>query len=447
MGNTICQTELEERTRKDILDLHKICSTFDQTAGQIYLSTELNYDKTIPAFYLMYEEDKLIAFLMLFMPEKGEAEITAYTHPQHRRRGCFRTLYERARDVCAAKNVHKLIYVVESDCSVGQEAMKQWCRASYSFSEYKMRWNSGQQDSGLIDHKISFWPVTIENSEAYRTVASKALEMDDEVEVFLEVVLPAGNRRGYLEYWQGMPVGVCHVSFDDGEICIYGLGVLEEYRGKGLGKEFVRYVLNEVKDESEEIVIEVDSDNQRAYRLYLSCGFEVEQKTDYYEENIEEAACTIRLAKETDLERVNELRRQVNAVHVAGRPDIFKPGFCREMQEVAGEILQSEDGDIVVAERDGMICGMACVAYVTKAESPYNLERRYYSVEEIAVEETFRRRGIGIQLVEYMKQDARRKGFDRVELDVWEFNEGALEFYEAAGFHTFRRFMEYGLNE
>ena len=72
---------------------------------------------------------------------------------------------------------------------------------------------------------------------------------------------------------------------------------------------------------------------------------------------------------------------------------------------------------------------------------------RYYSVEEIAVEETFRRRGIGIQLVEYMKQDARRKGFDRVELDVWEFNEGALEFYEAAGFHTFRRFMEYGLNE
>ncbi len=67
----------------------------------------------------------------------------------------------------------------------------------------------------------------------------------------------------------------------------------------------MRYILNEVKDESEEIVIEVDSDNQRACRLYLSCGFEVVQKTDYYEENIEEAACTMRLAKETDLDRVN----------------------------------------------------------------------------------------------------------------------------------------------
>ncbi len=74
-------------------------------------------------------------------------------------------------------------------------------------------------------------------------------------------------------------------------------------------------------------MIEVDLDNQRACRLYLSCGFEVVQKTDYYEENIEEAACTMRLAKETDLDRVNELRRQVNTVHVEGRPDIFKPGF------------------------------------------------------------------------------------------------------------------------
>jgi len=360
--DVICKTELDEHIRKDILKLHQVCSTFDQTEGQVYLSTELNYDKMIPAFYLMYEKNQLIAFLILFMPEKGEAEITAYTHPKYRRRGCFRALYEKAKRECEARSVQKLIYVVDSNCKIGQEAIEHWCRAAYSFSEYKMRWNARQpQDISCrmsdrtfceehvlrdfqtdIEKEVSFQPVTIKNSAVYRAVATEALELDDEIEVFLEAILPAGNRSGYLEYWQGMPVGVCHVSFDDEETCIYGLGVLEEHRGKGLGKRFVRYILNEVKDESEEIVIEVDSDNQRACRLYLSCGFEVVQKTDYYEENIEEAACTMRLAKETDLDRVNELRRQVNTVHVEGRPDIFKPGFCREMQEVAGEILQSE---------------------------------------------------------------------------------------------------------
>ena len=141
MEDVICKTELDEHIRKDILKLHQVCSTFDQTEGQVYLSTELNYDKMIPAFYLMYEKNQLIAFLILFMPEKGEAEITAYTHPKYRRRGCFRALYEKAKRECEARSVQKLIYVVDSNCKIGQKAIEHWCRAAYSFSEYKMRWN------------------------------------------------------------------------------------------------------------------------------------------------------------------------------------------------------------------------------------------------------------------------------------------------------------------
>ena len=290
MGGVICKTTLPEHIRRDILDLHEVCNEYDKTEGQVYLSTELNYDKTIPAFYLLYEEEKLIAFLILFMPEKGEAEVTAYTHPQYRRRGCFHMLYEKAKDVCKEKSIQKLIYVVDADCAVGREAVKHWHCAAYAFSEYKMKWNAGkhtpEEIQGSIASEVRFCPVTAKNSADYRKVAADALEMDDEVEVFLEAVLPASNRRGYLEYWRDIPAGVCHVNLDDDEVCIYGLGVLKEYRGKGLGKLFVRYILNEMAGGREEIVIEVDSENQRAYHLYLSCGFEVEHKTDYYEEDI-----------------------------------------------------------------------------------------------------------------------------------------------------------------
>ena len=37
---------------------------------------------------------------------------------------------------------------------------------------------------------------------------------------------------------------------------------------------------------------------------------------------------------------------------------------------------------------------------------------------------------------------AKEKGFSRIELNMWEFNQDALAFYEAAGFKTFRRYME-----
>ncbi len=32
-------------------------------------------------------------------------------------------------------------------------------------------------------------------------------------------------------------------------------------------------------------------------------------------------------AKEKELDRINELRKQVNDLHVDGKPDVFKPGL------------------------------------------------------------------------------------------------------------------------
>ena len=46
----------------------------------------------------------------------------------------------------------------------------------------------------------------------------------------------------------------------------------------------------------------------------------------------------VRFAKEEDLARVNELREMVNEHHVAGRPDMFKPGFGQELRDYIFEI-------------------------------------------------------------------------------------------------------------
>ena len=39
----------------------------------------------------------------------------------------------------------------------------------------------------------------------------------------------------------------------------------------------------------------------------------------------------IRFAREDELDRVNELRKQVNDLHVEGKPDVFKAGFTDEL--------------------------------------------------------------------------------------------------------------------
>ena len=153
----------------------------------------------------------------------------------------------------------------------------------------------------------------------------------------------------------------------------------------------------------------------------------------------------VRFADEKDLMRVNELRRQVNELHVKGRPDVFKAGFGEELQDAARAWIQGENSDVLVAERDGALCGAACVAYVHKPETPYCAARSFYHVQELAVDEAFRRQGIAGELFAFMKKDAIKRGFDKIELDVWEFNVSAVDFYRTMGFRETRRWMEYDL--
>ena len=150
----------------------------------------------------------------------------------------------------------------------------------------------------------------------------------------------------------------------------------------------------------------------------------------------------VRPARREELERVNELRRMVNELHVAGRPAHFKAGFGQPLRDHVYEQFDSECFDVLVALVDDAVAGFATVQFVRRPEGPYTLPLDYYHVEEFGVDAAHRRKGVATALVDYMKADARAKGFPRIELDAWAFNQGAIAFYEGAGFKQFRLFFE-----
>ena len=153
----------------------------------------------------------------------------------------------------------------------------------------------------------------------------------------------------------------------------------------------------------------------------------------------------IRFAKENELGRVNELRRQVNDLHVAGRPDLFRPGFSRELQDFLRVIWNDSEKEIVVAEREGAVCGYAVLHLVHRPENPSKLARDFLDVDEFGVDEAFRRQGVATAMIDFIRAFAKEKGLRRIELNMWEFDRDALAFYEAVGFSTYRRYMEMDL--
>ena len=151
----------------------------------------------------------------------------------------------------------------------------------------------------------------------------------------------------------------------------------------------------------------------------------------------------IRFATESDLERVNELRKQVNDLHVEGKPDVFKPGFSDDLRDFINVIWKDSEQEIVVAVDYGIVCGFAIIHHINKPENPFMYERDFLDIDEFCVDEAYRRKGAATELIAFIKSYAKEKGFHRIELNMWEFNQGALAFYEAVGFKTFRRYMEF----
>ena len=150
----------------------------------------------------------------------------------------------------------------------------------------------------------------------------------------------------------------------------------------------------------------------------------------------------VRLARKEELDRINELRKQVNDLHVAGKPDVFKPGFSRELQDFIYAIWDDPEQDIAVAELDGQIAGFAVLHHICRPENPFMYVRDFLDIDEFCVDAACRRQGVASAMIAFIKDYARKKGFRRLELNMWEFNQDALAFYEAAGFRTFRRYME-----
>ncbi len=150
----------------------------------------------------------------------------------------------------------------------------------------------------------------------------------------------------------------------------------------------------------------------------------------------------IRIATKEDTANVNNIRKQVNDLHVQGEPEIFKSGFAPEMAEYINEFVNSNTKYLIINEDDnGTINAYAMVEFIVRPENVYRYELKYLEIHEFGVDKTCRHQGIGTKLINYIKNFALQKGFNHVELDAWAFNAKAINFYKKMGFEDYRHYF------
>jgi len=151
----------------------------------------------------------------------------------------------------------------------------------------------------------------------------------------------------------------------------------------------------------------------------------------------------IRRAAEGDLERVKELLVQVNAVHHAGRPDIFRGDGAAKYTD--GQLLAIFGDDsrpvFVAADEDGRVVGYAFCVIIDAASNVLN-ERRELYIDDLCADAECRRQGIGSRLFDFVKEYAKEIGCYHLTLNVWALNESAMAFYDRQGMRMLKKEME-----
>jgi len=145
----------------------------------------------------------------------------------------------------------------------------------------------------------------------------------------------------------------------------------------------------------------------------------------------------IRKATASDYEDLCFLFDEGDTFHRKNLPHMFqKPESPFRDREYVNSLVSDETVGLFVAQLEDHLIGLVVVVIRDSSAMPIMVPRRYALVDNIVVSEGFRRVGIGRALMEKAREWAVEEGADSIELNVWEFNKEAIEFYQQLGYRT-----------
>lgn len=143
---------------------------------------------------------------------------------------------------------------------------------------------------------------------------------------------------------------------------------------------------------------------------------------------------TVRAAVPGDEKRLAVLNGFVHELHVANRPEYFTPTRAENVSAWFESLLQKPTVLICIAEEDGVPVGYVLAPLHERPENPLCPARRWCEIDQIAMDDKWRRRGIARTLVQTVLAEVRSRGIRDVEVSSWSFNEAAHHVFRWLGF-------------
>ena len=147
----------------------------------------------------------------------------------------------------------------------------------------------------------------------------------------------------------------------------------------------------------------------------------------------------IRLAAKDDIKFISNLFTEFYAYNAMQQPKYYIS--AKESGEYPDMIIDSENGDIIVAVFDDVIIGFIHIEADNTPSYPSVVSHKFACIVDFIVSEQHRKVGIGRLLLEEAKRWAQLRQLEYIELMVLENNAVGRNFYERENFSTVSQTM------
>lgn len=149
----------------------------------------------------------------------------------------------------------------------------------------------------------------------------------------------------------------------------------------------------------------------------------------------------IRIATPEDFAVLYPLLADSDVFHAEALPHIFKGSDEQTRMDQLAKFMSKTESAWFIAADGKAIVGALLIQLINAPDMPLFVPRRFAHIADLVVHPKYRKQHIGRKLMEQAQDWAVGKGAMQMELAVWEFNRGAIKFYEKLGYTTLRRVM------
>jgi GNAT superfamily N-acetyltransferase len=142
----------------------------------------------------------------------------------------------------------------------------------------------------------------------------------------------------------------------------------------------------------------------------------------------------VRRAGKPDAKSISRLNADIQSVHAAAFPDLFKPpSVDSQPPATITDLIRMPENVFFLAELEGEPVGYAYAEVIRRPETPWRLAQDMVYLHHISVRPAHRRKGIGEALLRAVRAAGEDHGITLLATDVWTFNEPARRFFARQG--------------